>query len=283
MEHQGRVFVEFWLSVYVYVLSLSSNACIYGSLGQGDIKEGLRDGSMVLGLGLWSKRQGKHKVSFHRIPDSSNVTDKGVKNDIESIALTMTVNRLVLEWEEKIKLHLEKEMQFNQWRSKHFKGMHPTLIATKLRSSVQLLFDELLTPPPSVDRPAPKVIALIAEVVAPELAASTGLPSSTTVDQDAPSLSNSQTTPKTQSPVIPNDVEEGNHDLDVTHMNTDLFFGILIPENNSEASSSSDVIPTVMHTAAPNSEHVTKWTTDHPLDNIISELERPRFHKTPTP
>ncbi|GJV59705.1 RNA-directed DNA polymerase, eukaryota, reverse transcriptase zinc-binding domain protein [Tanacetum coccineum] len=34
------------------------NACIYGSLGQGDIKEGLRDGSMVLGLGLWSKRQG---------------------------------------------------------------------------------------------------------------------------------------------------------------------------------------------------------------------------------
>ncbi|GKB84948.1 hypothetical protein Tco_0957220 [Tanacetum coccineum] len=43
----------------------------------------------------------------------------------------MTVNRLVLEWEEKIKLHLEREMQFNQWRSKNFKGKHPTLIATK--------------------------------------------------------------------------------------------------------------------------------------------------------
>ncbi|GJX27763.1 MAK10-like protein [Tanacetum coccineum] len=77
---------------------------------------------------LWS---GKHKVSFHRIPDSSNVTDKGVENDIEPIAPTMTVNRLVLEWEEKIKLHLEREMQFNQWRSKNFKGMHLTLIATK--------------------------------------------------------------------------------------------------------------------------------------------------------
>ncbi|GJU87231.1 retrovirus-related pol polyprotein from transposon TNT 1-94 [Tanacetum coccineum] len=50
----------------------------------------------------------------------------------------------------------------------------------------QLLFNELLTPPPSVDHPAPKVIAPIAEVVAPELAASTGSPSSTTVDQDAP-------------------------------------------------------------------------------------------------
>nr|GEV11102.1 integrase, catalytic region, zinc finger, CCHC-type, peptidase aspartic, catalytic [Tanacetum cinerariifolium] len=37
----------------------------------------------------------------------------------------------------------------------------------------QLMFDELLNPPPSIDPPAPKVIALIAEVVAPEPAAST--------------------------------------------------------------------------------------------------------------
>ncbi|GJQ93528.1 retrovirus-related pol polyprotein from transposon TNT 1-94 [Tanacetum coccineum] len=36
-----------------------------------------------------------------------------------------------------------------------------------------------------------------------------------------------------------------------------------------QASSSLDAIPTVVHTAAPNSEHVTKWTKDHPLDNII--------------
>ncbi|GJS81141.1 retrovirus-related pol polyprotein from transposon TNT 1-94 [Tanacetum coccineum] len=59
----------------------------------------------------------------------------------------------------------------------------------------QLLFDELLTLPPSVDHPAPEVIALIPEVVSPEPTASTGSPSSTTVDQDTPSPSNSQTTP----------------------------------------------------------------------------------------
>ncbi|GKB60208.1 retrovirus-related pol polyprotein from transposon TNT 1-94, partial [Tanacetum coccineum] len=70
----------------------------------------------------------------------------------------------------------------------------------------------------------------------------------------APSPSNSQTTPKTQSPVISNDVEEENHKLNVAHMNNDLFFGIPIPENDSETSSSSD---------------------DHPLDNIIGELGRP--------
>ncbi|GKF54677.1 retrovirus-related pol polyprotein from transposon TNT 1-94, partial [Tanacetum coccineum] len=85
----------------------------------------------------------------------------------------------------------------------------------------QLMFDELLTPPPSVDCPAPEVIAPINEVVAPEPVVSTASPSSTTVDQDAPSPSNSQATPETQSPVIPNDVEEDNHDLDVAHMNND--------------------------------------------------------------
>ncbi|GKD60011.1 retrovirus-related pol polyprotein from transposon TNT 1-94 [Tanacetum coccineum] len=136
------------------------------------------------------------------------------------------------------------------------------------------MIDELLTPPPSVDHPAPEVIAPIPEVVAPEPAASTGSPSSTAVDQDSPSPSNSQTTPKTQSPVIPNDVEEDNHDLDVAHMNNDPFFGIPILENDSKASSSSDIIPTVVHTATPSSEHVTKWTKDHPLENIIGKLKR---------
>ncbi|GKE54255.1 retrovirus-related pol polyprotein from transposon TNT 1-94, partial [Tanacetum coccineum] len=102
------------------------------------------------------------------------------------------------------------------------------------------LFDELLTLPPSVDRPAPEVIALIAEVVA----------------------------------LVPAVSTEDNHDLDVAYMNNDQFFGILIPENDSEASSSSDVIPTVVQSDAPYSEHVTKWTKEHPLDNIIGELER---------
>ncbi|GJS95147.1 retrovirus-related pol polyprotein from transposon TNT 1-94 [Tanacetum coccineum] len=72
------------------------------------------------------------------------------------------------------------------------------------------------------------------------LSNSTGSPSSTTVDKDAPSLSNSQTTPKTVPPVIPNDVEEDNHDIKVAHMGND-----------------------------------PKWTKDHPLENIIGELARP--------
>nr|GEV41938.1 retrovirus-related Pol polyprotein from transposon TNT 1-94 [Tanacetum cinerariifolium] len=73
-----------------------------------------------------------------------------------------------------------------------------------------------------VDHPAPEVIVPIAEVVALELVASTSSPFSTTVDQDAPSPSYSQSTPKTQPRVIPNDVEEDNHDIEIEAMQEEL-------------------------------------------------------------
>ncbi|GJW04576.1 retrovirus-related pol polyprotein from transposon TNT 1-94 [Tanacetum coccineum] len=41
---------------------------------------------------------------------------------------------------------------------------------------------------------------------------------------------NSQTTPDTQPPVIPNDVEEDNHDIKVAHMGNDPYFSIPILE-----------------------------------------------------
>nr|GEW40822.1 hypothetical protein [Tanacetum cinerariifolium] len=138
----------------------------------------------------------------------------------------------------------------------------------------QPLFDELLTPLLSVDHPAPKVIAPVTEVVALEPTASTSSPFSTTVDQDAPPPSNSQTTPEPQSSIIPNDVEDDNHDLDVAHMNNDPFFGILIPEVPSDQSSSIDSIHIVVHPDHQISKHNSKWTKDHPLENIISELAR---------
>ncbi|GKD19695.1 putative ribonuclease H-like domain-containing protein [Tanacetum coccineum] len=117
----------------------------------------------------------------------------------------------------------------------------------------QMMFDELLTPPPSVDYPAPGVIAPIADVVALKPAASTGSPSSTTIDQDAPSP--------------------------IAHMGNDLYFGIPIPEVPSDQSSSTDSIHTIVHLDHQISEHNSKWTKDHPLENIIGELARPVSHK----
>ncbi|GKA20622.1 retrovirus-related pol polyprotein from transposon TNT 1-94 [Tanacetum coccineum] len=139
----------------------------------------------------------------------------------------------------------------------------------------QPMFDDLLTPPPSVDLLAPEVIAPIDEVVAPVPAVSTGSPSLTKIGKDAPSPSNSQTIPKTQPPVIPNDVEEDNHDIEIAHMGNDPYFGIPIPEIPSDQSSSSDSIHTIVHPDHQISEHNSKWTKDHPLENIIGELARP--------
>nr|GFB90796.1 hypothetical protein [Tanacetum cinerariifolium] len=88
----------------------------------------------------------------------------------------------------------------------------------------QPMFDELLNPPPSVDHQAPKVIALIAEVIPPVQANLTSLPSLTTVDQDAHSPSKSHTTTETQPSVIPPDVEEDNLAIEVAHIGNDLLF-----------------------------------------------------------
>ncbi|GKF48387.1 hypothetical protein Tco_0141638 [Tanacetum coccineum] len=113
----------------------------------------------------------------------------------------------------------------------------------------QLLFDEFINPSRSVDHPAPKVVAPINEVIAPVLADSTCSPSSTTVDQDAPSP--------------------------ITHMGNDPYFGVPILEIPFDQSSSSGSIHTIVHPDHQISEHNSEWTKDHPLENIIGELARP--------
>nr|GEV74924.1 hypothetical protein [Tanacetum cinerariifolium] len=136
-------------------------------------------------------------------------------------------------------------------------------------------FDELLVLTPSVDPPAPEVIAPLAKVIPPEHAESTGSPSSPTIDQDAPSPSKSQKTPETQPPVIPNDIKEDNHDIEVAHVGNDSLFGMLILEVASNQSSSKDSIHTVTHLDHQISQHNSQWTKVHPLENIIGQLARP--------
>ncbi|GJZ23357.1 retrovirus-related pol polyprotein from transposon TNT 1-94 [Tanacetum coccineum] len=120
------------------------------------------------------------------------------------------------------------------------------------------------------------VASLVPMEEAPTLVESTGSPSSTTIDQDAPSPSTSQTTPQSQSQTIPLCAEEESHDLEVAHMSNDPYFGIPIPETISEESSSSDVISTTVHSDTPISEPLSKWTKDHPLQNIIV---KPKMYK----
>ncbi|GKB10422.1 integrase, catalytic region, zinc finger, CCHC-type containing protein [Tanacetum coccineum] len=132
----------------------------------------------------------------------------------------------------------------------------------------QPVFDEFFSLLASVASPVP-----VDEVLA--LVDSTGSPSLTLVDQDAPLPSTSKSTHQSQSHVILVCAEKESHDHEVAYMSNDPYFGIPIPETVSEESSSSDVIPTTMHSDAPISEHLSKWTKDHPLQNIICDPSRP--------
>nr|GEW35891.1 integrase, catalytic region, zinc finger, CCHC-type, peptidase aspartic, catalytic [Tanacetum cinerariifolium] len=113
----------------------------------------------------------------------------------------------------------------------------------------QPMFYELLNPPPSVDHQAPEVIAPIADVILPVQADSTGSPSSTTVDQDAPSP--------------------------ISHMGNAPLFGVSILEVNSTQSSSTVSPHSIVQLDHQILQHNSKWTKDHPLQNIIGQLSRP--------
>nr|GEZ32885.1 hypothetical protein [Tanacetum cinerariifolium] len=65
---------------------------------------------------------------------------------------------------------------------------------------------------------------------------STSSPSSTMVDQDAPSASKSHTTTEIQSSVIPQEVEEDNLDIEVAHVGNDPLHGVPITEVTSAQS-----------------------------------------------
>nr|GFA87489.1 retrovirus-related Pol polyprotein from transposon TNT 1-94 [Tanacetum cinerariifolium] len=100
---------------------------------------------------------------------------------------------------------------------------------------------------------------------------SPGSLSSTSVDQDAPSPSKSQTTPETQYAVIPQGVEEDNLDIEVAHIGNDPLFGVPILEVTSAQSSSTVSPHTIVQPDHQIPQHNSKWTKDHPLDNIIVE------------
>nr|GEW69817.1 retrovirus-related Pol polyprotein from transposon TNT 1-94 [Tanacetum cinerariifolium] len=139
----------------------------------------------------------------------------------------------------------------------------------------QPMFDELINPSPSVDHQAAEVIALIAYVIPPVQANSTGSPFSTRVDQDAPSPSKSHTTTEIQFLVIPQEVKEDNLDMEAAHMGNDPLFSVPILETNSAQSSSTISLQSIIKPDHPISQHISKWTKDHPLQNIIGQLSRP--------
>ncbi|GJZ51948.1 retrovirus-related pol polyprotein from transposon TNT 1-94 [Tanacetum coccineum] len=136
----------------------------------------------------------------------------------------------------------------------------------------QPMFDEYLDPP-HVERPVSPASAV------PVPVNSAGTPSSTTIDQDAPSPSHSPSSLVLQSPsshqgvAVRSTIIEDNPFAHLTH--TYSLRTVFALELFSEASSSGDASSAEStHVIQPH-HHLGKWIKDHPLNNVVSNPSRP--------
>ncbi|GJY07466.1 hypothetical protein Tco_0374520 [Tanacetum coccineum] len=64
--------------------------------------------------------------------------EEETKSSIDLVPPTNAVSRLILEWEERINLHQEREMKFNQWISKVFNDEQ----SAPMNEEGEVIFDE---------------------------------------------------------------------------------------------------------------------------------------------
>ncbi|GKE12973.1 retrovirus-related pol polyprotein from transposon TNT 1-94 [Tanacetum coccineum] len=99
--------------------------------------------------------------------------------------------------------------------------------------------------------------------------------SSTSIDQDASSLSTSPNNETTTSQINSTNVEEPNNE-EVAVFDSDIFTNPLAPPVTSLAESSSRIVDTSnMHTFQQPHVNTKRWTKDHPLVTIISNPSKP--------
>nr|GEZ78959.1 retrovirus-related Pol polyprotein from transposon TNT 1-94 [Tanacetum cinerariifolium] len=109
-----------------------------------------------------------------------------------------------------------------------------------------------------------------------------GTPSSTTIDKDAPSPSILPSSSALQSPSLYQSVAaeptlmEDNPDAPVAN---NPFINVFAPEPSSDASSSGDVSSTKSTYVSQTLYHLSKWSKDHPLDNVIGNPSRLWIYK----
>ncbi|GJT40254.1 retrovirus-related pol polyprotein from transposon TNT 1-94 [Tanacetum coccineum] len=135
----------------------------------------------------------------------------------------------------------------------------------------QPMFDEYLEPT-RVERPVSPTPAVLVSVT------SAGTPSSTTIDQDAPSPSHSSSSSALQSPSFHQGVAAEStirEDNPFPPVDNDPFVNVFAPEPSSEASSSGDLSLAESPYVTQTLHHLRKWSKDHPLDNIIGNPSRP--------
>nr|GEU42721.1 hypothetical protein [Tanacetum cinerariifolium] len=194
-----------------------------------------------------------HETSVARSPQQNGVVERRNRMLIKA-ARTMLIyaKALLFLWAKAVATHVIPEIipieNLGKLQSKAdigiFIGYAPTKKAfwiynrrtRRIIETIHVDFDELIAMVSEQSSSGPVLHEMTpTTIIAPKPTASTGSPSSTIVDQDAPSPSNSQTTLETQCPILSNDVEEDNQDLDIAHMDNDPFFESFAPVARLEA------------------------------------------------
>ncbi|GJW65742.1 hypothetical protein Tco_0117626 [Tanacetum coccineum] len=135
----------------------------------------------------------------------------------------------------------------------------------------QPMFDEYLEPT-HVERPVSPALVVLVSVT------SAGTPSSTTIDQDAPSPSHSPSSLALQSPSLHRGVAARSTLMEnnpFTPVDNDPFINVFALEPSFEASSFGDLSLAESPYVTQTLQHLGKWSKDHPLDNITSNPSRP--------
>ncbi|GJR61898.1 retrovirus-related pol polyprotein from transposon TNT 1-94 [Tanacetum coccineum] len=101
----------------------------------------------------------------------------------------------------------------------------------------------------STPYPSPSVVSRVSPAVAQIPTDTMGTPSSTIIDQDAPSAR-----------------------IENVQFDNDPFNNIFTPKLSSEESSSRDAISSDLHHNNQPFDHLSKWTKNHPLNNVIGNL-----------
>ncbi|GJY67364.1 retrovirus-related pol polyprotein from transposon TNT 1-94 [Tanacetum coccineum] len=131
------------------------------------------------------------------------------------------------------------------------------------------MFDEYFETP-SVKQPVPPAPTVQVPVI------SGGIPSSTTIDQDAPSTSHSPSSSEVQPPILHQGVAVDHtiKDSPFAQADNDPFENVFAPKLSPAESSSRDVCAAESDQIIQPHDHLKKWSKDHPMENIIGNPSR---------
>ncbi|GKC04958.1 retrovirus-related pol polyprotein from transposon TNT 1-94, partial [Tanacetum coccineum] len=205
-----------------------------------------------------------HQKSVPRTPQQNGVVERQNRTLVEA-ARTMLIfsKALIFLWTEAV---------VTAWLVPDPVPAAPYVPPTnkELEILFQPMFDEYFEPS-GVERPVTPAPAVQVLVV------SAGTPSSTIIDQDAPSISYLPSSSVVQPPITYQGFAAGPNieDTPFPQTDNDPFVNMFAPKPSSDESSSGDVSSAESTQVVHPHTHLVKWSKDHPLDNVIGNPSRP--------